>query len=272
MADSHKWVDLWRRVADEDTRGDRRLIGDVCDGIDLVTGDGGPHDPDEVIAVAITGAIAAEATAAGLDREWALYTPQQGAVVASALYAQIEAAGAALEHLAAYLHVMDERRDVVLPELNDPVNPSLNEAEMAAGTAGGEVRAATHDAEQVVQLLAQAPYLGRQPAHCHETLTTVADLLGEAATLDTGPCACDVEEGDAGDRGCGCFVVITDAGGVVWQFQRVDGSWSLWKSNDVADGVLSDWVELTASGARAHPGHIASLIRQEVRLPLAQPA
>ncbi|MFE4256272.1 hypothetical protein ACFRU3_44005 [Streptomyces sp. NPDC056910] len=90
MADSHDWVELWRRVAEADAQGSRRLVGDVCGGLDLVTDSGGPDDPDEIIALAIAGAKSAEATAAGLGLERALYTPQQAAVVASALYAQIE--------------------------------------------------------------------------------------------------------------------------------------------------------------------------------------
>ena len=98
---------LWQSAEEADAQRSRRLIGDVCEGSDLVTDIGGPDDPEEVIALSIAGARAAKAAEAGLQTEWALYTPHQAAVVASALLAQIDAAGKALEHLAEYLHVMD---------------------------------------------------------------------------------------------------------------------------------------------------------------------
>ncbi|MCX4673621.1 hypothetical protein OG453_44505 [Streptomyces sp. NBC_01381] len=268
MADSHNWVDLWRRAAEADAEGSRRLIGDVCGGLELVTDSGGPDDPDEIIALAIAGAKAAEATTAGLGLEWALYTPQQAAVVASALYAQIDAAGAALEELAGYLHVMDARHDVVLPEFNDPETPNLSNAEMATACAGQEARAATCDAETAVRILAETPYLGRQPQDAHETITAVADLLGEQATLITEHHVHDeaeLRENYDDGSGCGCLVQITDSAGSPWVFQRGDNSWNLWKHTDIDESsILRTWIELDAGDERAHPGHVVSLINQEI--------
>ncbi|MGW2542978.1 hypothetical protein ACWC5I_19420 [Kitasatospora sp. NPDC001574] len=60
--------------------------------IRLVTDDG-PKDPEDVIALSVVGAHSAEHLAAALEGEWALYTPQQAAVVASVVFAQIDAAG-----------------------------------------------------------------------------------------------------------------------------------------------------------------------------------
>ncbi|MFC9617331.1 hypothetical protein [Streptomyces sp. NPDC056721] len=268
MADSHDWVELWRRVAEADAQGSRRLVGDVCGGLDLVTDSGGPDDPDEIIALAIAGAKSAEATAAGLGLERALYTPQQAAVVASALYAQIDAAGSALENLAGYLHVMDARHDIVLPEFNDSETPNLNNAEMSMGCAGEEARAATCDAETTVRILAEAPYLGRQPKDAHETITAVADLLGEQATLITEHHVHDeaeLRENYDHGFGCGCVVRITESTRSAWELQRGDSSWNLWRHTDADDsGILRNWIELDAGDERAHPGHLVSLIEQEI--------
>lgn len=274
MADSHNWADLWRRVAEADAQGRRRLIDDVCGGLDLVTDSGGPDDPDELIALAVAGAKSAEATAEGLGLEWALYTPQQAAVVASALYAQIDAAAAALEMLGEYLHVMDARHDVVLPEFNDPETPNLNDAELLTGRASEEVRSATCDAETAVRILAETPYLGRQPKDAHETITAVADLLEEQATLIAEHHVHDESElrenYDLG-FGCGCCVRITDSTGSAWEFQRGEGSWNLWRSADADErGILRDRIELDAGDARAHPGHVASLIKEEIAWAAAQ--
>ncbi|GAA0533900.1 MULTISPECIES: hypothetical protein [Streptomyces] len=266
MDETRGWLDLWRGVSEEDAKGSRRLIGDVCSGIRLVTDDDGPDDPDEVIAMAIAGAEAAEATADGLDREWALYTPQQAAVVASALFAQIEAAGTALEKLSEYLHIMDARQDVVIPEFNDSEHPNLNDAEMGLGGAGQEARATAVAAERTVRALAETPYLGRLPAHAHETITAVAELLGSAATLCTDHHVQDevelAENYDSG-FGCGCSIALSDNTGSPWEFRRGDSSWNLVRLADVGDdGVLRSWVDLDASEACAHPGHLAALIRE----------
>ncbi|MFC9654003.1 MULTISPECIES: hypothetical protein [unclassified Streptomyces] len=267
MADTSDWADLWRRVAEADAQGSRRLIGDVCSGLDLVTDDGGPDDPDELIALAIAGAKAAEATAGGFGLEWALYTPQQAAVVASALYAQVDAAGAALQELAEYLHVMDARHDVVLPELNDPEKPNLNDAEMAMRSAGEEACAAVFDAEATVRIMVETPYLGRQPKDAHETITAVADLFGEQATLNEHHVhdEAGLHENYDPELDCGCSVQIADTTGSAWVFQRGDSSWNLWRHTDVDDnGILRNWIELDVGDARAHPGHVVSLIRHEI--------
>ncbi|MFF7859073.1 YncE family protein [Streptomyces sp. NPDC007904] len=61
--------------------------------------DPGLGDPGQATALAVAGAEAAEGLAVALEDEWALYTPQQVAVPACALFARITAAGAAPEKL-----------------------------------------------------------------------------------------------------------------------------------------------------------------------------
>ncbi|MFJ5680741.1 hypothetical protein [Streptomyces sp. NPDC093097] len=267
MEEPQEWLDLWRRTAEVDAQGNRRLVNDVCGGVHLVTDYGPPSDPEEVIALAVAAAEAAEGTAEGLSQEWALYTPQQAAIVASALFAQIEAVGAALENLAEYLHVMDARRDLVMPEYDgghDDLN--LSDAEAMVGSAGQQALGATHHAEDVVRILAQTTYLGVRPADAHETITTVAGLLGDEATLNTEYHVQDeveLTENYNSGFGCGCRITLQDILGSPWEFQRGDSTWNLVRLADVDEqGILHTWTELDTSDACAHPGHIAGLIRK----------
>ncbi|WP_148592742.1 hypothetical protein [Streptomyces sp. WAC01526] len=265
-----EWLDLWRRAAEADLEGDRRLVADVCGGIHLVTDDG-PDDPEEVIALAIAGAEAAEATAAGLDHEWALYTPQQAAVVASALFAQIEAAGAALEKLGEYLHVMDARQDVVMPEFDGHDDLNLSNAEMFVGATGEEAQGVTTNAADAVRILAQTPYLGVLPTDAHETITAVAGLLGDEAKLNTDHHIQDETElaqNYSSGFGCGCRITLHDSVGSPWEFERGDSSWNLLRLADVDEaGIVHTWTELDATDACAHPGHVTALIRQALSAP-----
>ncbi|WP_331759782.1 hypothetical protein OG422_30790 (plasmid) [Streptomyces sp. NBC_01525] len=268
MEEPQEWLDLWRRAAEADSEGGRRLVDDVCAGIHLVTDYGPADDPGEVIAVAIAGAEAAEATAAGLDQEWALYTPQQAAVVASALFAQIDAAGTALEKLGEYLHLMDARQDVVMPEFDGGHGDDLNlsNAEMFVGAAGQESRVAGINAADAVRILAQTPYLGALPTNAHETITAVADLLGDKATLETDHHIQDETElakNYSSGFGCGCRITLHGSTGSPWEFHRGDSSWNLLRLADIDnDGILRTWTELDTTDACAHPGHVTALIRE----------
>ncbi|MFB7852784.1 hypothetical protein ACFC34_38020 [Streptomyces sp. NPDC056053] len=269
--EAQEWVNLWHRDAELETESERRLISDVCGGIRMVADDG-PDDPEDVIAVAIAGAEAAEATAFGLDYDWALYTPQQAAVVASALFAQIEAAGLALERLGEYLHVMDARQDVEMPEFDGHEDLNLSNAEMLLGCAGQEARAAACRAEDVVRVLAETPYLGTLPENAHETITALAKLLGTEATLNTDHHIRDEAElakNYENGFGCGCSITLHDDNGSQWQFQRGDSTWNLLRMEDIdEDGILQSWTELDTIDAHAHPEHVATLIRQELSTPL----
>jgi hypothetical protein len=269
VSEPQAWSDLWRHAATDDDPADRGLIGEVCTGLELVTDDG-PSDPDEVIAMAVAGAHAAEATATGLDNPWALYTPRQAAVVASALFAQIDAAGAALQKLSAYLHTMDARGDVEMPEYDGSEILNLSNAEMVLGWVGDEARAALRDQDDTVRVLAQAPYLGMLPTDAHETVTAVADCLGSAVTLvSEHHCHDQVELQEQYSRGdgCGCYLTLHDSTGAPWQFQRSDTDWVLFPLASVSDsGFAHQASELDTAEALAHPSHLAALIQQHLKL------
>ncbi|MGA5082445.1 hypothetical protein ACPC37_33390 [Streptomyces griseoincarnatus] len=126
---------LWRRYEEPDDRG---LIDAVCEEVRLLA-EHGTQDPGQTIALAVAGAEAAEGLTAALEDPWALYTPQQVAVTASALFTQITAAGTALEKLDRLLDVMAERGDIPEPD-HDGVGEAerLCTAQSTLGAAGQE--------------------------------------------------------------------------------------------------------------------------------------
>ncbi|MEU5303999.1 hypothetical protein ACH4YO_02740 [Streptomyces noursei] len=275
MQQSKEWRTLWQEFDENDAR---RLISDACGGIRLVT-DEGMHDPEKVIALGIAGAEAAEGIVAGLDSEWALYTPKQAAALASALFAQVHAVGAALEKLGAFLYVMAARGDVEMPrfraESDEP--PNLSDAEIGIGRAAEEIHGVVSRADSAL-VLADVPYLGKLPTDAHQTITAVAGLLGDTAKLiddhhvqDAAELADQYHEG----FGCGCRVELTDTAGAVWEFARGDSEWCLVRLDGISDdGYIRDdaWIQLANSQATAHPAHLVLLIRRALTAPSAAAA
>ncbi|WP_329437913.1 hypothetical protein [Streptomyces canus] len=248
--------EFWRQFEHE--HDDVSFIDDVCKGVRLITDDGAP-EPHDVIGLAVAGAEAAQGLSASLDQEWALYTPRQAAFTASALFAQLTAAGAALGKLEAYLDVMAERGDIAAPDFDGQGDArKIADAQVALGSAAQEVDGAMTDRDtQAVGLLSTARWLTPQPASTHETVTALAPLLGQVAALHPGNHAAD----QAGhhrsyDDSCGCRIDLTDGEGERWRFQREDGAWSLVRQED------GHTVELDASAPCADPRHMAALVHR----------
>ncbi|MFE5740184.1 hypothetical protein [Streptomyces celluloflavus] len=266
MEQPEEWREQWQQYEQVDATGSRRLVADVCSGIDMFADDE-DADPEVVIALAIAGAKAAEAAAGALEAEWALYTPQQAAVVASALFAQLDATGRGLERLGEYLHVMAARGDAEMPEYDsDEGDRNLNDAEMALGCAGEEAQGCVAGADRAVRSLTRTPFLGTLPTTPHETICAVAQHVDVEAKL-----LCDHHVHDeaeladsySGGFGCGCRIELTDTSGTVWEFHRGDSAWCLLRLADIGDdGILRNCVELGPSNGRAHPGHLSTLIEQ----------
>ncbi|MGX4695051.1 hypothetical protein [Streptomyces sp. JNUCC 63] len=263
---------LWRRYQEPDDRG---LIDDVCGGVRLLT-EPGPDDPGQTIALAIAGAEATAGLAAALEDEWALYTPQQVAVTASALFAQIAAAGAALEKLDGCLDVMAERGEITAPDY-DGVGEAerLCTAQTALGAAGqkasGAIDARACDA--AVDILASTPYAGALPANAHDTITQLAGLLGDSAKLLPGHLPDGTGRAELDHYGCGCRIELTDRDGTVWDFHRADSAWDLIPLADTSsDGRRLEGMELSMTEACPHPRHLALLVRQALEAALGQRA
>lgn len=257
-------IELWRVAASQEDRG---LIDDMCNGLRTFA-DGAVDEPEEVVALAIAGAEAAEGLEAALDIEWALYTPKQAAVVASALFTQIEAAAAAMDKLSEYLDVMAERGDITEPGPDfEAVGDAalVGEAQRRLATSAYEADCAvTADRVAAVDILAATPYFGTMPTSPHETLVAVAGLAGGEGKLLTHEHLRDDSElaqAEENGFGCGCWVEIADRSGAVWRFYRVDSPWCLVP----ADGQ-GERVELPLYEADAHPRHLWALISQELGL------
>ncbi|MFI1734515.1 hypothetical protein ACH40E_35955 [Streptomyces acidicola] len=229
----------------------------------------GADDPGETIALAIAGAEAAEGLAAALDGEWALYTPQQAAVTASALFAQISAAGAALRKLDTHLDVLAQRGDIVPPDYNGAGEAKrLCTAQSTLGASGQEAAGAVdaRACDAAVRTLDSTPYFGTLPANAHETIIAVAGLLGDSAQL-LSDCGVQGEADLAGldQDGCGCRIQLTSGNGAVWDFHRADSTWYLMP--EYGD-LRRNGVELSMTEARAHPEHLAMLVGQALETAL----
>ncbi|WP_424863424.1 hypothetical protein [Streptomyces sp. MMS24-I29] len=107
MTGTEPWRTLWEEYEEPE---DRSVVGDACNGIRLITEDPAP-EPADTIALAIAGAEAAEGIRDALESDWALHTPQQAAVVASALFAQMSAAAEAFESLRCLIQHAEARRE-----------------------------------------------------------------------------------------------------------------------------------------------------------------
>ncbi|MBD2818565.1 hypothetical protein ID867_15425 [Streptomyces parvulus] len=157
-----------------------------------------------------------------------LYTPQQVAYAASALFAQITAAGLALEKLDAHLDVMAERGDIVMPDMDsEPAGRDGSEAgriglaQMAMGSVGYAASTIVPpSAEEAVRLLAAAQRLAPLPVNAHETVTEVGHLLGDEAKIFTAHHDGDAQPTDHDREHCGCRIELTTPDGTLWDFRR----------------------------------------------------
>ncbi|MFJ2883378.1 hypothetical protein [Streptomyces sp. NPDC087272] len=244
----------WRAVWEEyEEPADHSVLGDVCGGIWTFTGDHTP-EPVTTIALAVAGAEAAEGVRDALESDWALYTPQQAAVVASALFAQLNATADTFESLRRLIQHAEARRETAF----------TTEAMDHLTHAAAAVTFTHNFASGVVGALNACPDLIRLPGDAHETLAAVAALLGPAAKVTEYHGPGEYREDNSG-FGCGCAVSFEHRG-QVWNFHRGDSSWNLARERDgevLEDGstVYNGRHELGPSDTTAHPQHLVTLIR-----------
>ncbi|MFF5447102.1 hypothetical protein [Streptomyces sp. NPDC012888] len=253
MTNTAAWQTLWQEYEEPDGRG---AIGDACNGIRIFT-EGDDAEPSDTIALAVAGAEAAEGLRDALESDWALYTPQQAAVVASAVFAQLAATADTFESLRRLLQHAEARRDTAFTaEAADHLTHAAAAVTFAKGFAPG-----------VVSVLDALPALIKLPADAHETLLAVADLLGPAAKV-TGPHGPGEYVEDDSGFGCGCEIQFEHRG-TRWNFRRGDCAWSLVREQDgevLDDGctVYARSYELGATASSAHPEHLTALIRAKI--------
>lgn len=255
MTDAENWGTHWTTYEDAST--DRGIVHDVCNGIRLIS-ESGADDPQETIALSIAGAEAAEALTEALEHEWALYTPGQVVVTASAVFSQLEGVLANLRAISATLDRMEAREETAF---TDTARGRLEHVAAA-------VDFARQFAPGVISELQALPQLVELPADAHALLVAVADLLGPDAELRIAHEPNAYRE-DGSGFGCGCEVLITHAGDV-WSLHRGDSVWSMTRESEgrrQPDGstLFSSWIDLEPTPTTTHPQHLAA----EVRLALA---
>lgn len=227
------------------------------------------HEPRDTLALACAGATVAEGLGEALDNKWALYTPQDAAVVASAIHAQLVASIGNLRALAAAVEQVAARGDVTMPEPSGIVSPedeNLADAVDRLTTAADEIEANVGPyLLPAVRTLEKTPPEFQAQRNVHENLVAVAKLLGDMATLKTGHADDDYDREDT-DKWCGCFIEIT-RGSELFLFDRSDMGWSLLRDSDgrvQPDGskVWAGRNELDVHEGLAHPGHLAEILRE----------
>lgn len=249
-----EWQELWRGSEDEYARD---LTGDLRSAM----ADDGLREPRGTRSLAVASAWTASSARSVLDGEWALYTPQQAAVVASAVFSQVRDAAGSLRALAKVLESIQVRGD--MPR-------DTSETGLLAVAADGLDAVVDQHAGQVTKSLDALPCPVEPPADIHRTLAGVAPLLGPLATLNDNSAADDHDPQDASGYGCGCDIDIP-VDGDRWNFHRGDSAWSLIRESDGvkrADGsvIFMSSADLAASDPLADPRHLAALIREAVGL------
>ncbi|MGW7582751.1 hypothetical protein ACWGKU_28860 [Kitasatospora sp. NPDC054768] len=242
------WPDFWQGY---EARTPRTIAGDLASEVRSYA-DGQAQEPDDAISLAITSAEATRAVVDALDHEWALYTPEQAAVLSSALFAQVDAAGIALQRLRSVLAQVEGRGDC---------GPADRAHALIKTAADDLLSVAPAHADAVVGELAALPATVVLPSGPHDTLVAVAELLGGALKLRHEP----GEQGDSSD-GCGCTVELDRDGRPHWVFGRGDSRWYLLAIDEgepQPDGTVlhTDVVDLDLTDPCPHPAHLAAEVR-----------
>lgn len=218
------------------------------------------QEPEDTLALACAAAIGGESLGKALDHPWALYTPQDAAVVASALQAQAGSLVSNLRQLAEAVEYIAARGEVDIPEASGLV-PS--EAENLTN-ALDRLRGIADGVEEPLEGIAvAAASLNRAPAgfqraqSYHDNLRAVTALLGDGVTV----LACPPE--DAGLAVCRCSATIV-RNGETYYLNYQDSTWSLLADSQGTPlpGGGKGWVNggsfhIDAKEALAHPRQLA---------------
>ncbi|MET8827291.1 hypothetical protein ABZX40_15035 [Streptomyces sp. NPDC004610] len=229
----------------------------------------GLHDPEDSMAMAMACAAAetAGASARPLSGQWFLYTPQDAAAVASALFVQLRHSADALAELACSAGRITERGGAELPAPAGPGQPAnladaLAVLRKASDTVHGLV---DRHASTTVRALDSAPGTVVLPGDVHETVVAVAALPAvqhdRAVTLNRRHLDGAYEDTDDG-FGCGCDITLT-GDGETHNFHRGESEWSLTRESDgqnLPDGttVFSGWETLSTTLENAHPQQLVN--------------
>lgn len=258
LDDATPWHDLYEQAAE----GKNDLVSQVRTAVEF-----GMCDPEDSVEMACTGAETAGATVQALSSPWSLYTPQDAATVASALFVQLRYGADALRELGRAMERIVERGEA------GPDVPAGSGQSANLGDALKTLRSVSdtvqdlvdRHASTTVRALHAAPGSAPVPADAHETVVAVAALLTDqhdgAVTLTSAHEDGGYDPEDDGGFGCGCNVTLL-ANGDAYGFGRGDSEWSLHKESDgheLPDGskVFDHWETLSTTLETAHPQQLA---------------
>ncbi|MGP3991501.1 hypothetical protein [Streptomyces sp. 3N207] len=261
LSDDAAWHDLYGQAAAE--FGD--LVSEVRTAVDY-----GLADPEDSAEVACAATETTEAVVTALSHEWALYTPQEAATVASALFLQLQHSADALAALRRAVGHIAERGETELLDSAGPGQPAnLADALQQLHRASNDLhRLVSRHASTTVRALAAAKSCAPIPRNAHETIVAVARLLedqhDDQVQLNErhGPGEDDPAADDV--FGCSCDITVTSKG-ETFSFHRGDCAWSLLRDADgrpQADGSIlySNWSSTSTSLITAHPQQLTQEI------------
>ncbi|MFD0341184.1 hypothetical protein ACFVH0_21345 [Streptomyces sp. NPDC127117] len=251
LDDNTPWDALYEQAADQ--------CNDFVSQVRTVTA----HDPEDSVDLVCAAAETTGASVQALSGPWSLYTPQDAATVASALFVQLQYSADALQELACAVGRIVERGEAELPAqagAGQPTNLSdaLETLRSVSDTIHG--LAAQH-ASTTVRALHAAPSSAPMPADAHQTVEAVAALLTQqhdgAVTLNTRHEDGAYQDDPDDNYGCGCDVTIV-SGDEEYNFHRGDSEWSVTRESDGrkrSDGatVYNAWETLGTTSRTAHP-------------------
>ncbi|MFI8326334.1 hypothetical protein [Streptomyces sp. NPDC085529] len=253
LDDDIPWTALYERTGSDHSD----YVSEVRSAVEY-----GLNDPRESVEMACAAAETADASAQALSSTWSLYTPQDAAVVASALLVQLRNNADALTELVRAVGRLVERGEAELPAPAGPgQSANLADALTALRTVSDTVHGLVdRHASTTVRALHAASGTAVLPCDVHETVVAVATLLAEQydreVTLNRRH-PDGMYEDDGSGFGCGCDVTIA-ADGEEFNFHRGDSEWALTRESDgkEQDGgvtTFSTWETLSTTLETAHP-------------------
>ncbi|MFJ7201020.1 MULTISPECIES: hypothetical protein [unclassified Streptomyces] len=226
----------------------------------------GMNDPGDSVEMACAAAETAGASVQALSSHWSLYTPQDAAAVASALFVQLQYNADALQELARAVGRIVERGEAELPAPDGAGQPTnLSDALEALRSVTDTIHGlVAQHASPTVRALHAAPGSAPVPADAHQTVVAVAALLAAqhdgAVTLNAfhGDGEYDPED----DGGFGCFCSVTIVGGdEKYHFYYGNSEWCVAKESDCQTTDRSMhfgiWETLSTALKTAHPQQLA---------------
>lgn len=226
------------------------------------------HEPRDVLGLACAAAITSTALSNAIDHQWALYTPQDAAVVASALRAQMSATAETLRNLVRAVEYLRERNEVELPDLSGLVTSeeeNISDALDRIGAVADELVPQVEDLATATAALHRAPAVFQPARNVHENLRATVDLLALDAQI-----VGDEPGEDHGGEQCPCTAVITH-GGEIYYLSYYDMEWSLLSNSDAVnhpDGTMS-WInggsiDIHVNQPLVHPRQLAEEVTSAV--------